>query len=395
MGVYEHNRLFVLNVNKIQGAFVGLLFFLLGFNLAKLYFPVFLIALFYVVYKEGGVRISINYFIFLMLVFLGMILPFLVGYKVMPAERPEVLFVAWVFNLFFVSYLFFRLCSEEKIIAIVLYCTGLFAESMLVTVFSYYASLSGEYYGYGKLLHPISGMLINSPGVSNSLVPFTVILLYRLFFYKIDSLWFLSFLLLAFSISGALFLGGRAFFVCLLVALLVFLIFSSIGKKIFIILFTILLALVFFTMYSDLELFAGVLSRFESGLESTRFEHYASGLSQLANHPFGGFNVDQNIESTYWFHNVFLDNAKYSGWITFLALFLLFLFFGLKLLANHAHPYFIILFCLYIVTFLLHQQDVVLEGGFRLFVITMLCGLTVLSRLRKSSYGNKRNYRNL
>lgn len=395
MGVYEHNRLFVLNVNKIQGAFVGLLFFLLGFNLSKLYFPVFLIALFYVVYKGRGVQLSINYLIFLMLVFLGMILPFLVGYKVMPVERPEVLFFAWVFNLLFLSYLFFRLDPHLKIIAVFYYCLGLFSESFLVVVFSYYTSLAGEYYGYGRLLHPLSGMLINSPSVSNSLVPFTVILLYRLFFYKFDFIWILSSVLLAFSISGALFLGGRAFFVCLLVALLVFLAFSSIGKKLLIILFVIVLALVFFTMYSDLELFAGVLSRFESGLESTRFEHYASGLSQLASHPFGGFNVDQNIESTFWFHNVFLDNAKYSGWITFLALFLLFLFFGLKLLANHTHPYFIILFCLYTVTLLLHQQDVVLEGNFRLFMVTMLCGLTVLSKSRDYFCDNKRNYRNL
>ncbi|WGL63764.1 hypothetical protein QDX81_01830 [Pseudomonas sp. CW003PS] len=245
MAGYEYNRLFVLNVNKAQGAFVGLLFFLLGFNLAKLYFPVFLIALFYVVYKERGVQLSINYLIFLMLVFLGMILPFLVGYKVMPVERPEVLFFAWVFNLLFLSYLFFRLDPHLKIIAVFYYCFGLFSESFLVVAFSYYTSLAGEYYGYGKLLHPISGMLINSPSVSNSLVPFTIILLYRLFFYKIDLLWFLSFLLLAFSISGALFLGGRAFFVCLLVALLVFLAFSSIGKKLLIILFMIVLALVF------------------------------------------------------------------------------------------------------------------------------------------------------
>lgn len=394
MDGYEHNRLFVLNVSTVQGALVGMLFFLLGFNLAKLYFPVFLIALFYVVYKERGVRLSINYLIFLILVFLGMILPFLVGYKVMPVERPEVLFVVWVFNLIFVSYLFFRLDLYLRIIAILFYSLGLFSESILVVAFSYYSSLAGEYYGYGKLLHPISGMLINSPGVSNSLVPFTVILLYRLFFYNFNLSWLLSFLLLAFSIAAASFLGGRAFFVCLFVALLVFLTFSSIGKKILILL-AIVIALVFFTTYSDLELFAGVLSRFESGLESTRFEHYASGLSQLANRPFGGFNVDQNIESTFWFHNIFLDNAKYSGWITFLALFFLFLFFGLKLLANHRHPYFIILFCLYIVTFLLHQQDVVLEGNFRLFMVTMLCGLTVLSKSRDCFYENKRNYSHL
>jgi hypothetical protein len=395
MGGFEHNKKFVIKTYGLQKFFIGSLFFLLGFNLSKLYFPVFLLVLFFVVYKERGIRLSFNYLSFLALIFLAMILPFLVGYKLMSIERPIVLLAAWVFNLFFVTYLFFRLEDDRKIIAIVSYCAGLFAESMLVTMYSYHALLSGEFYGYGKLLHPISGMLINSPSVSNSMVPLTVIVLYRLFFYKFDIVWLLSFALLVVSIGGAFFLEGRAFFVCLLVALSIFLLFSSVGKKIFIVCTTVLLGLMIFSLYSDLDFFVALLNRFESGLESTRFEHYAYGLSQIFVHPFGGFNVNQNIESTFWFHNIFLDNSKYSGWITFFALLLLFLFLGLKLLSNHSRPYFTMLFCLYVVTFLLHQQDVVLEGNFRLFMVTMLCGLTVLAKLRISSFENKCNNRNL
>lgn len=395
MGVYKNNKLFALKVGSIELAFVALLFFFLGFNLAKLYFPAFLIAFFVVVYKARSVPLSINYLIFLMLVFLGMLLPFLVGYKEMPVERPEVLFIAWVFNIFFVSYLYFRLDAQKKIIALFFYCFGIFAESMLVIAFSYNLSLAGDVYGYGRLLHPISGLVINSPIVSVSLVPFSIILLYRLFFYKIDFLWVLSCLLLAFSIAGGLFLSGRMFFISIFLALLVFFILTSIDKKLLITLLTVVFGLIFFEIYSDIELMDGVLSRFEYGLESTRFALYTNGLSQLVNNPFGGFNVDQSIERTFWFHNIFLDNAKYSGWITFLALLLLFLFLGFKLMANHTHPYFIILFCLYIVTLLIHQQDVVLEGSFRLFMVTMLCGLTVLSKSRYSYFENKRNYSNL
>ena len=118
-----------------------------------------------------------------------------------------------------------------------------------------------------------------------------------------------------------------------------------------------------------------------NGLESKRFDFYWQALHDIPLHPFGMSKVDQSIEHISWFHNIILDTGRVGGLIPmFLSIILLLL--PLKALLQrkrHLGKAFIV--CMLLATFLLMQQDVIIEGDGQslslfLFLSTaLLCSL--------------------
>jgi len=112
------------------------------------------------------------------------------------------------------------------------------------------------------------------------------------------------------------------------------------------------------------------INRFvNEGLHSLRFQHYLRGLEMFFLHPLGGFEVDTSIEDTKWYHNIFLDTARVAGWIPVL-FFLAALLYTAKYLTYKNKSLDISLpFWVATTSFLIMQQDVVLEGGVRSLLV--------------------------
>jgi hypothetical protein len=95
------------------------------------------------------------------------------------------------------------------------------------------------------------------------------------------------------------------------------------SKKIYLELLIIALILlgVIFYFYNENPFFAEVLIlKFNSGMASTRYEHWSYALQQIPAHPFGGFVVNQQIEEIFSFHNILFDAARLGGWFPMLLL---------------------------------------------------------------------------
>ena len=370
-------------------------FLFLGFNKVYLYLP--LLALFYFLKLPIILNIRINKkFTILLFLMLLSVLPLMtVGLNNLTIENPiivlSVLFISIVLAGFALQYQ----NQHVKYIAIMLYILGVGVESLIIAGYSFLTD--PILYGYGKVLNPFSGDEMNSPGTSNNLAILAILLLYLIFFLDNYLIKLFAIALVAITFAGAIFLGGRTFFVIVFIGIFL-LAFSNLKiKNIAKILFYIMLATVVLilviTQIEELQLYLEfTLNRFDNGLESNRFGHYAHGLSQILYYPFGGFTVDKSFEDTSWFHNVFLDNARIAGWLPVLALILGMGFIGLTIF-KYKDEYYRFGFVVFVITFLIMQQDVVIEGNIRTLVLMYFSGILLLSskRIIGSGYRDGRN----
>src|SRR5690606_33882557 len=115
------------------------------------------------------------------------------------------------------------------------------------------------------------------------------------------------------SIFFALYLGGRTYFIVLMIALLI----RSMKLAI---LFGFFTALFIWVYYLTDASFYGpgshLVTRFmDAGINSPRFMLWLQGLEELATRPFGGFEVDRTIDDVAYFHNVWIDFGRIAGWV--------------------------------------------------------------------------------
>lgn len=180
---------------------------------------------------------------------------------------------------------------------------------VLVTI---YFSIKVDFlkYGYGLLYDPFTGMEVNSPSYASLLALTIPVFLYKA---KNSILFFLLFFL---TICSGLYLGSRTFLLCLVLSICLFF-YNEIkrGKLLFLILpLALFLALFFyFIAYVDYDDFVIVKRISSLGLESSRFELWFSAIDELYHSPLGWYGVDQTVEKTYWYHNLWLDVARVSG----------------------------------------------------------------------------------
>jgi hypothetical protein len=365
-------------------------FFSLGMNLAVFYVPVFGLYLLVAAPKITARAVSRNYLVLSALLLAATVPVYILGYDNIALISPFRSMVIFVLSTVAVGCLFqFRTAQEQRHLT-VCYVFGLASIAIYISITS--IQTDATLYGYGRLHNPFTGEDINSPGVSNSLAMFSALIVYILFTdigktYRVV----LSVLLLT-TIVVAISLGGRAYFVILCLAFFlkaVPMIFKSklIPATGFVALVALMVAAVSASLerMEDFDRYYQILSyRFESGLESSRFEHYADGLGKLFLHPFGGFETDPAIEVTPYFHNVFLDNARLGGWIPLAALLLMVALAG-RALPRRKNPD--VRFGLYVffISLLIMQQDVVIEGNSQLLVIAFYAA--VLVSRRKSGLG--------
>lgn len=283
-----------------------------------------------------------------------------------------------VFIIVFFSAFTFFLFSNTAIIKnddkqlILFYSLGLVAK-VLITIY-YSINLDFFKYGYGLLFDPFTNKEVNSPSYANALVFTLPILLYKFrcsFFY-----FFLIFLVV---ISG-IYLGSRTFIFLFMLSIIVW-IYNESRFRTFVytimcsVTFLFILGGVFFEEISDLTIFKRIN---DIGLETSRFKLYGSALEELYYSPMGWYGIDQSVEKTLWYHNLWLDTSRVSG---LCGLFIL-LFFMIFTLVNWKNKHYVYLMN-YLLIVLICSQDVIIEGNTQALMFLYLNSLIIVRREKK------------
>lgn len=366
-----------------------LTFFLCGLNLSYLYLPFLLLCFISDFPKYIVAKFTWRFFSVYFSMISFVIVLFCIGYTQLSMEKPYRVFMILSF---LVTILGLVLNSSElnaRKNMLTAYLLGMSCQTLAVILFSYYKD--PVIYGYSKLLDPFSGEVINSPSVSNNLsllaIFLTTMLTQNLTIAKKIGL--ISLLILVFYF--AIFLGGRTFFIVFVIAF--FIIFSS-KMGVSIVLKSgvlILLVLFIFKIFLSSEHhFQLIEERFSSGLKSDRFGHYLYALTKIPYYPFGGFGVDTKLENTRWLHNVIFDSARVAGWIPVL-LFIFYTFYSVicyvgknKISVNQYG------FVFFVSSFLLMQQDVIVEGNYRLLLVYFFSTILMIG---ENNAINRSNYK--
>jgi hypothetical protein len=359
-----------------------LAFFGLGFNQSFLYLPAFALYVFFQGAQLSSLRLSRRYLVLATLLSLATFPLYLLGHEQITLEYPLRAMLLLLFTIIVAGYALQLQEKRAQYILIILYAAGMGFEALIITGVSYVSD--PEFYGYGRLLDPFSGRQINSPSVSNNLAVFAVLLFYVMLNASGFIIKLLASVFLASTIISAFFLGGRTFFIIVSLGAFILVVLCLDKKKLVPLLVGVCLVAVFvyiaaglFEEFERYIIFS--LERLVLGFESTRYSHYAHGLGEFIYYPFGGFGVDQAVENTSWFHNVFLDNARLAGWFPVLSL-IAAMGYILTAIRYYEDPFFDFGVTFFFIAFLILQVDVVIEGNVRILMLMYFVGLLLLNR---------------
>lgn len=367
-------------------------FFLLGFDEFILYTPIILLLTLRSAWPKNNNLAKKPYIYTQFLFFTAALLPLFIGFNETTIPAPYKTAISLIISVTIAGFVFYQ--QEQKIKQKLLICfvLGMGLEAMTIAFYSYITDPIN--YGYGLLYNPLTRQTQNSPLVSNALSLTASILLYWSITLSNTIKKTFSITLLIFSLGLALFLGGRTFFIILIISFFITIAFSVNTKKtLFFLTLLILSALTVLSIqksnYKN-QYISNVTERFSHISDNVRFKYLSSGLKTLADHPFGGFKLEEKKENWPWFHNVFLDNARLGGWIPFLSLGIIFLTAGIKLTRNKTSRS-SSLYIIFISASLLMQQDVILEGDYRYFTILFFCLMYAFNDLGQNTKASEKS----
>ncbi|EQA1643356.1 hypothetical protein L7P64_RS02170 [Enterobacter hormaechei] len=374
-------------------------FFFLGMHLV--YYATFCLLLasdkLLVLLKRASFRVREFITLFICIVFL--IIVYVNGYPNMHIDKSYLPLIL----LLLTTILFFIVNTESVNVGfsvIQAYIVGMFFKSFITVLYSYING--GEMYGYGMLLDPLSGTIVNSPAYV-ALLSITFAFCYTSLFSRCSGLSNkTNIFILAISLLLAIYLGGRAFFIIILLTMaLNFVAFKSSRKLSFIILlafiFLAFMIVLFFSQVLQDKMNFLFLRFTNSGLESPRFLLWKDALTKIPNYPFGGFSVDTSLEFTYWYHNLWLDTARLGGWSALGLLVIINIIIALiSLIAFKKNSYVKHMFVIQTICLAVMAQEVILEGvleviGAYLILGIFLVRLSVKSELKNEKISNN-NY---
>lgn len=237
----------------------------------------------------------------------------------------------------------------------------------------------------GKIYVPFSKKVENSPRLANSIAFCSSFFLP--FFLKVKRspvrIVFISFMIIVFTYFGV-YLKARSYFVLLMLSLVLipFVFDVSKVKKYWAIITGVVITIFLgFSIY--LESGKELISRFNK-LGIARYLLFKDGFTHLLKNPSGGFSPSLEVGKLSWFHNIFLDTARLSGVIGLLILILvhfLSIYFVYKNLKRRFNE--LIILWAMILSFLLMQQDVILEGNYSLFSVFIISSIFICAKNQK------------
>lgn len=360
--------------------FLALTFLSLGFNKLFFYLPAILLFLLVEIPNLKKIKVQANQLILptLFLIFLISLFAF----QQTSLESPFNVFIKFCAILLLGLYSALRFNASKYYLFFVAYLIGVVIDQLIFVGYSFYTDRYK--YGYGLLLDPYLGREFNSPGVANLLA-----LSFSIFFplsmaKKYNRIIFLLFSLfiILIAVSG-LFLQSRTFVIIMFLTLgispfVFFKLWGGIKRYLF-------LCLISMTTFFLFIYKTDLMERFDSSgitkiYEDTRFNLIKDGLEKVPRYPFGGFSPERENFNGPWFHNIFLDTARMSGWIglSLVTLFFVVGFFQIYQGYHSSNRYFMIYFWSLIISFLLMLQDVVVEGIFQLLALYLIALLFLI-----------------
>lgn len=367
----------------MKSATIVIAFFLLGFGKADLFIPALLLCLAFSIISQNN-HTHNKFPVILLLFLLGSLIPLVIGYYDVQIGSPirSIIYIFVVAVLY--GWLFQKCTTKQQKMLISAFIIGFTLDNLYVVAYSYLSL--GDSAGYGFLISPYTGERINSPVISNALSIGAVLFFYYYIVSKkviCSSLFFL--LVIVVFVSGII-VGGRAFFVVLLFGVMVIYAYNpkETAKKLLAFL-PLVIPLMTYLMQLQIaeKYFEFILFRFEDGLNSNRFLHYADGLEKLILHPLGGFATDKSIESTFFFHNLFLDAGRLGGWVPVLSFALMSAYVIFNLYLRKGIDYDVQLAgIIFLVSLLIMQQDVIIEGNIRVLMAFYFASIMILISTR-------------
>jgi hypothetical protein len=373
---------FLFSNMHIWAILFGLTGFLMGFGVYRYstYIIYFLLPLAFLKFQFQQIRII--HFIFVGLLFIAIHscmneiekISFIRG--VAPVNEIYILTFTIIFPLMV-------LCSSTliKFISVYAYFLGIIFNSFLIAIYS--LLYGGSEFGYSILIDPFNNDYINSPAISNNIAIWSGICLFGAFFYKNA---YRQFFILAFIISlvFGIYLGGRSFFVIILISLFYGIFYNPHNLKSILFgaslsAFGVMALLSLSTVLSGSLEF--LLDRFsDNGLDSDRWRVLGAGIELVFSEPQGGFEVPLGLSH---FHNVFLDFGRLGGLLSFISLSCVFVISVLSMIRGAGIvSHWLSLLCL--LTWSVMMQDVIIDGNWRLLCLMSLSTIVLLSKKSKN-----------
>lgn len=359
--------------------------FFMGASLSKAYLPLLFISFLLFIKDANLSQIksiffhSNRYFLYIALFF---ILTFALGALNQRLTIGLKTFLTTFGRVMATAFLIHLLQTErQRVYLLMSYIAGLtFVISITYLTSVYFNFNEGtKLYGYGRVYHPIYGLVINTPGYSSLLSLCTLVAIFIYYESTEKRLSITALTLALFCHSQSYFYAGRAYYILLIIGLGgIFIVDQKLKNKNFYISIFSLLSIAF--LQKILLNFSGIgqESAIARGIGSLRFEHWVDGFFKIWKYPLGGFTVNLGIEKTFWFHNLWIDTARVAGWAPLACLLVLNLYIFLKTI-NYKKPIRPYLLILQIVCLAQMFQDVVIEGFPSALIIYFAIGAIVCS----------------
>lgn len=368
------SKFFLLDTNSY---FLYLVFFSLGFNRAFIFTMLLSIYIIsnlgkiknYIILNKQFIILSSFYLVFLFSIFI-------IGYERLTLSSPIKTLITLLIPILIGGIILYPQKLEKKVILLGFYMLGLFAESSIIIIYSFLQN--SELYGYGRLISPFSSGEFNSPGFSGILGIVFSFYYYFAIYGKNLSYRILSIFIVCLTLLEALFLGGRSFFFLVIISMFFYFFLHLNLRNIIYFFFSLILFISLIYVFSENQYISKyldfIINRFtsqglHSGLNSGRFLLFEHGLKVIFDYPLGGFSVDQSIEHITWYLNIFLDSARVAGWIPVLCLLSALIYSLVLFILKKKEKYDIFIFCVGINTFLVMQQEAILENISKVLVV--------------------------
>ncbi|MBD2781297.1 hypothetical protein [Xenorhabdus szentirmaii] len=244
-----------------------------------------------------------------------------------------------------------------------------------VYIIALYSYMNG-FRGYNDLYDPFIKMPINSPLIS-LLAVIAYIVLCETIQKSTGNMIFLFILLTINILCCFIYLGSRASFIIMIIYIsfkyLLYFKGLSTNKKIISIIISSSI-LIFFMNEVNLLKLGGFEKR---GLESSRFDILKNGLNMMWDYPFGGLKVVSKYYDGLWFHNMFLDIVRVSGYIVLLYWCFILFITSIIIVLNKKNnkKTFGLLFIILIISF---SQDLAFDGHYNTIgLLFMIMGINM------------------
>jgi len=366
---------------RIERIILLLTLLALGLGSKFLYLPLIVLSILFSHKKFFNGSLSRNYLI--LTSFYMIILIFLVVAGIYSDSGEGVVYgVKGIFVVVYLGAIFQSVSLEMQNKMLIAYLTGI----VMLSVYIFYYSLFRYPYltGYGSVYNPLSGDIMNSPGLSNIFCVGVILALFAssdkngILVRVLKSLYIVS------LIWGGVILAGRAFFVITGFIFVYYFYRRRVLSYLHVAVFFVVMYLLFsFGLDVYDEKFLLIFDRFsDNGLESPRWALLAQGVDDLWSYPFGGMSPDVS-RTGYggtWFHNIFLDLGRISGVLPVLMLifFVSFVFMYVWRFRDDVLREFAVI--TFLVSLIIGMQDVVFGSTGWHFIAMYFSGLIVSSQ---------------